>query len=268
MPQSPTAQAQRTESVHRSSEVRGTLPTLTVVIPALNEARTLRESIERVRAVEEVTEIIVVDDGSDDDTWAIADKLARETEPLGRIRVVRLARNQGKGSAVRAALYDASGEYVCVHDADLEYDPLDLVDMLTFAAANDLPVVYGSRRLKGDNSRGAVPFYLGGVAMTFATNLIYGSRLTDEPTCYKMIRTDLLRSLDIEATGFEFCPEVTGKLLRAGYEIREVPIGYDPRTVAEGKKIRAADAWIGFLELLKWRRRPSAADPPLGASKQ
>ncbi len=233
------------------------LPTLTVVVPAYNEAGTLRASVERLRDVPEVTEIVIVDDGSSDATPRIAEELARETQPAGRLKAIVQPENHGKGAAVRAGIASATGDYVCVHDADLEYDPADLATMLRYAAEHDIPALYGSRLTKKDHRRGAAAFYLGGRVMTIATNCIYGCSLTDEPTCYKMVRTDLLKRLDLQSTGFEFCPEVTGKLLRAGYAIEEIPIGYEPRSIAEGKKIRAKDAWIGLRELLKWRfRRP------------
>ncbi len=234
-----------------------TLPTLTVIVPAYNEGASLEASIERLSAVDAVTEIIIVDDGSSDRTAEIAEELAKAASPPGRVKVRRLPENEGKGAAVRAGIDQATGEFTCIHDADLEYDPRDLARMLAHVTEKGLDVLYGSRRAKKGHVRGAVPFYVGGVLMTVATNAIYGCALSDEPTCYKMIRTDLLRRLDVRANGFEFCPEVTGKLLRAGYDIPEVPISYEPRSIAEGKKIRAKDAIVGLIELLKWRfRRP------------
>lgn len=228
--------------------------TLSVVIPAYNEERTIGKILERVFALDIAPwrkEIIVVDDGSTDGT---ADILKNFTEGIS---VYTHEQNKGKGAAVRTGFSHVTGDYVVVQDADLEYDPRDLKRMLALAERGNLPAVYGSRRLPMPGeplSRGAWHYYLGGVGITWFANLLYGIRITDEPTCYKMLRQDVLRQLlPIQSNGFEFCPEITAKLARLGAPIIELPIHYHPRSSAEGKKIRIKDGFIALWTLLKYR---------------
>ena len=149
-----------------------------------------------------------------------------------------------------------AGEYVIIHDADLEYDPHDIFRMLSYAREADLPVLYGSRYLYSVSHRkGRLPtsFYLGGQLVTKVTNLLYRQRLTDEPTCYKLFKRELLLSFDLECEGFEFCPEVTAKAALRGIKIKEIPISYFPRSVDEGKKISWRDGVTAISTLLKYR---------------
>ncbi|MFA6092464.1 MAG: glycosyltransferase family 2 protein [Elusimicrobiota bacterium] len=222
---------------------------LSIVVPAYNEAKTIRSVIERLLALElpATIEVLVVDDGSTDGTCEALAGLSGE-----RLKILRHSVNQGKGAAIRTALAAASGEYLLVQDADLEYDPSDIGSLLE-AAGKGAQAVYGSRTLRQDNRAAYRRYYWGGRLLSFCTNLLYGSRITDEPTCYKLVRTDLLRALGLTCTGFEFCPEVTGKLLRRKIPIIEVPIRYAPRTLEEGKKIRFRDGVIALWTLLKIR---------------
>jgi len=142
---------------------------------------------------------------------------------------------------------------VVIQDADLEYDPRDLVKLLEAMERLGADVVYGSRRLEYRSSSVQWKFYWGGVLVSWVTNLLYGSRLTDEPTCYKMLRRELLESLDLESDGFELCAEITGKVLRRGHPIPELQIRYTPRTLADGKKIRVSDGVSTVLTLLRHR---------------
>lgn len=223
---------------------------LSVIIPVYNEAATLQDIINRVRATELVYEIIAVDDGSSDDSVAILKQLQNQGHPP--LTILQHEKNRGKGAAMRTGLEAVTGDFVLVQDADLEYDPADYPALLDPLAESSVAVVYGSRNLRR-NAKSSFAFYWGGRLLSWITNLLYGSRITDEATGYKVIKTDLLRSLDLETDGFEFCPEVTGKLLRRGVPIVEVPISYYPRSWNEGKKIQWYDGAIAIWTLIKYR---------------
>ena len=234
---------------------------LSVLVPVYNEQDTVIPILERVLAVEAVKEVIVVDDGSTDGSAGLLKEFAREHP---EVTVLHHPRNRGKGAAVRTALGRATCEVVVVQDADLEYDPRDLPRLLALIEQGEAEVVYGSR-VRGTNPMSYLRYYLGGRLVSLVASLLYGRWLTDEPTCYKMVRRDLLDGIDLEAEGFEFCPELTAKLLRRGVRYREVPIRYRPRSIAQGKKIRARDGLIAVWTLLKLRfcrrlHRPSGEE--------
>ncbi|HVE13895.1 MAG TPA: glycosyltransferase family 2 protein [Elusimicrobiota bacterium] len=222
---------------------------VTVIIPAYNEAATVGPCIEAVYAKNpgRDLEVLVVDDGSTDGT---ADAARRAQRP--GLRVLRHERNRGKGAAVRTALAEASGEVVLIQDADLEYDPAEYGRLLE-PFASGARAVYGSRIRAANNPRSYFRYYWGGRLVSLWTNVLFGSSVTDEPTGYKVFETGLLRSLDLRRDGFEFCPEVTAKLLRKGVEIREVPISYHPRSMEQGKKIRWRDGLMALWTLLRLR---------------
>jgi dolichol-phosphate mannosyltransferase len=225
---------------------------LSVVIPCYNEERTIATLLGRVadlRVAGASPQVIVVDDGSGDRTAAIAEDAARGREGW---TVLRLPKNAGKGSAIAAALPLVAGDAVLVQDADLEYDPKD-VGALAAAWRDDGRVaVYGSRSL-GRNRFSSPLFYAGGRAVTAVANALYGTRLTDMPTGYKLVAAEHLRAMDLASRRFEFCAEVTAKLARLGVEVVEVPISYAPRSVAEGKKIRARDGVVAVGTLARHR---------------
>ena len=223
---------------------------LSVIIPVYNEEATLKEIIHRVRATDLLHEIIVVDDGSTDSSPEILARLQNSVHPY--LRLLRHERNQGKGAAVRTGLTAVTGELVLVQDADLEYDPADYPALLAPFAEPSVKVVYGSRNLQG-NPRSSFAFYWGGRLLSWIANWLFGSRITDEATGYKVIKTDLLREIGLETDGFEFCPEVTAKLLQRGVIIHEVPISYAPRSWDEGKKIRWYDGLVAIWTLIKYR---------------
>ncbi|MGI6595156.1 MAG: glycosyltransferase family 2 protein [Elusimicrobia bacterium] len=221
---------------------------LSVVIPVYNEKLTILEIIKRVEAVPVEKEIIIVDDGSTDGTR----ELLQENFLGSEIKTILKENNEGKGSAIREGLKHISGDVVVIQDADLEYDPMDWLKMLEVMNENRADVVYGSRVLgKGEIS--SLSFYLGGRFLSLLTNLLYRSNITDEPTCYKMFRTEVIRKINLQCKGFEFCPEVTAKVLNKGYKIYEVPISYQPRKITEGKKIRWKDGVIAIQTLVKHR---------------
>lgn len=224
---------------------------LSVVIPVYNEAGTLAEIVQRVLAVELPVEreIVVVDDGSTDGSDRIASELARRHP---EVRAFRQERNRGKGAALRAGFAQAAGDVILVQDADLEYDPNDYGKLLTPIIAGRADVVFGSRTLR-ESGRGQLMFYLGGRVVSAVTNLLYAAHVSDEPTCYKVFRRSVLDRIRLTCTGFEFCPEFTAKVLKAGYVIHEVPIRYYPRTRAEGKKVTWRDGVQAIWTLVKYR---------------
>jgi hypothetical protein len=226
---------------------------LCVIVPVFNECSTIGACLERIDGVALPKEIIVVDDGSDDGTSAV---LAGYAGRPG-FRLLRHDRNRGKGHAIRTGLELATGEVVVIQDADLEYDPADLPRLLQPIAEGKASVVYGSRRIGPDRRRHSGWLYtLGGLVVTYATRVLYGLAVTDEATCYKMLRVELLRALDVKAERFDFCPEVTAKLALRGERILEVPISYAPRRKAEGKKIGWRDGVEALWTLLRLRIRP------------
>ena len=223
---------------------------LTVLIPVYNEAATIADIVTRVRAIaapDRSLEIIVVDDGSTDGTAAALEPLAGPD-----LKVALQPRNGGKGSALRAGLARATGDVVVVQDADLEYDPRDIPAVIEPIVTQGAPVVYGSRIL-GGNPHSYLSFYWGGRLVTWTFNALYRGRLTDLTTCYKAFRRETLQSLPLACTGFEFCPEVTALLALRRIPIREVPIGYRPRSLEQGKKIRWTDGVHALATLARLR---------------
>jgi len=226
------------------------MPKLSVVVPVYNEEATLGEIVARVLRVDLDLEVLVVDDGSVDRTGELADRLAGEHD---NVRSFHLESNRGKGAAVRRGIAEARGNVVVVQDGDLEYNPNDFVPMLAEMRRLQSPVLYGSRRLRHRSASVQASYYWGGVLVTAFTNLLYRARLTDEPTCYKMWTRELIQSIPLACDGFEFCPEVTAKVLKRGIPIPEIQIHYQPRSTAEGKKIRFRDGLIALWTLLRLR---------------
>lgn len=224
---------------------------LSVIVPAYNEASTIRQLLKLVLAQPIDLELVVVDDGSTDGTTDILREFAADQ----RVRVITQESNQGKGAAIRTGIAGVRGEIVLIQDADLEYDPGDYTAILEQFEDPDVSVVYGSRLKLKSNHISSPSFFLGGVTLTVITNLLYGTRLTDEPTCYKAFRAPLLKSLPLECKRFEFCPEVTALIAKRGIRIQEVPIHYFPRRTADGKKIRARDWFEAVATLLRYRFR-------------
>ncbi|MBM3472485.1 MAG: glycosyltransferase family 2 protein [Armatimonadetes bacterium] len=228
---------------------------LSVIMPVYNERGTVLEVLGRVREVPIDKQIIIVDNCSTDGTRELLQKL-----DLPGVRVVFQATNMQKGNSVKKGIAAAEGEYLVVQDADLEYDPQDHVPMLAEAERDDVVAVLGSRPL-GAEARGeklpSTMFSVGRNWITGYFRLLYGSRLTDIATCYKMMRTEVARSLDLRRNGFDLDFEIACKLTRlaglTGKRIAEVPIYYAPRSVAEGKKIRWRDGLSALAAITQFR---------------
>jgi glycosyltransferase involved in cell wall biosynthesis len=222
-------------------------PLISIVIPAYNEADTIVQAIDWVRAVPLQKEIIVVDDGSTDETPQL---LAQQPDVV----VLRHPQNLGKGMAIRTAIAHATGNIIIIQDADLEYDPMDIPRVIAPIAEGKAQVVYGSRFLTARRPKGMrLPNWLINRLLAAMVRWLYWHPLTDEATCYKAFRADLLKSVPLTCQRFEFCPEVTAKVIRRGVKIMEVPISYEARTTLQGKKIRWWDGVEAIWTLLKWR---------------
>lgn len=193
-------------------------------------------------------EILVVNDGSTDGTREVLDRLAVRPE----IRIIHAERNGGKGSAIRIGFAKATGTIVAIQDADLELDPAQLADLVQPILAGQTRVVYGSRFLAGRPDAPWLSIFANQV-LTAATNVLFGGRLTDMETCYKVMATDVARSLNLECNRFDIEPEISAKLLRAGHTILELPVRFEPRSRAQGKKIGWRDGVQAIRVLLKYR---------------
>ena len=226
--------------------------TLTIIVPVYNEGRTVRDIMQALNRECPDAQIVYVDDGSKDDSLAILRANARSQD------LVLTKENGGKGSAIREGLAKATGEYTVIQDADLEYDPSDIARLLQEATGHPGSAVFGSRFLRS-NPVLYKRFLLGNKAVTGVLNVLFGSRLTDSYTCYKLLPTALFRSLGLRSRGFELEAEISAKCLRLKVPIREIAIGYKPRTLAEGKKIRFQDAWKGVRTMWAIRWMPAAA---------
>ncbi len=223
-------------------------PLLSVIMPVYNERQTLPEILTRVRAVDLRKEIVVVDDGSTDGTR----DLLMEEGKKGDLKIVYHQANQGKGAAVRTGLDHASGDFIIIQDADLEYDPCDYPKLLQPLLEGQAQVVYGSRFL----GSGETMFFLqalGNRLLTLLTNVLYGTALSDMETCYKAFRAEVIQSIPLRSWRFELEPEITAKLLKRGYHIHEVPISYQGREYHEGKKLTWRDGITALWTLIKYR---------------
>jgi glycosyltransferase involved in cell wall biosynthesis len=225
-------------------------PCLSVVIPCYNESATLKTVADQVLASPYTVEVVIVDDGSTDGTLDIAREIASAD---ARVRVFDQGVNQGKGAALRRGFAEASGPYVIVQDADLEYDPAEYGVVLGPLLDGRADVVYGSRFLAGRPHR--VLYYwhsVGNKLLTIVSNMFTNVNLTDMETCYKAFRVEVLRSFEIEENRFGIEPEITAKVAQGGWRIYEVGISYSGRTYAEGKKIGWRDGVRAFYCIVRY----------------
>jgi glycosyltransferase involved in cell wall biosynthesis len=222
---------------------------LSIIIPVYNEEKTILEIIKQVKKskIRQVKkEIIIVDDGSFDNTPNLLKKIKDKS-----IKIILSKENRGKGASIKKGLGYCTGDIILIQDADLEYNPQEYEKLIEPIIKDEYKIVYGSR-LKGKNKRGKLAFFIGGILVTLVTDLLFFAKLTDEPTCYKVFHKEVIHILNnAQADRFEWEPEVTAKLLRKGYKIKEVPISYSARL--KGKHIKAKDGFIAILTLIKWR---------------
>jgi glycosyltransferase involved in cell wall biosynthesis len=232
---------------------------LSIIVPVYNEARTVRQVIERLLEIPLPVprEILVINDGSTDGTREVLDGIASLP---GVLTIVHAHVNGGKGSAVRIGLDRARGTIMAIQDADLELDPMQIASLVQPIVDGEAEVVYGSRFLAG---RPAGPWLsvAANRTLTAVTNVLFGGRLTDMETCYKVMKTPIARSLQLESNRFDIEPEITAKLLRQGRRIVERPVRFDPRNRASGKKIGWRDGFHAIAVLLKYRFQRSAGPP-------
>jgi len=222
---------------------------LSVVIPVYNEIKTIGAIIESILAQKTIDkEIIIVDDFSRDGTREYLKSLSAPS-----VKVYFHEKNIGKGGAIRTGLDHMTGDAVIIQDADLEYDPAEYGILLKPIIEGKTKVVYGSRFLGNRNEGPYFTHYLATILLNLMVRLLYGAKITDEATCYKLFTKEVIESVTLKCERFEFCPEVTAKVLKKGYKIIEVPISYNGRTFDEGKKINWRDGVEAIWTLIKYR---------------
>lgn len=241
---------------------------LSIIIPVFNELATLEEIVQRVRTVDltvnrngsspildgPVTlerELVIVDDGSTDGTRDLLDRWRAEQMP--DVQIIYHAQNSGKGAALRTGFAHATGDIFVIQDADLEYDPRDYVKLLEPLLEGRTPVVYGSRFMGAPRAAMSLSHTVGNKMLTWMTNLLFGTTLSDMETCYKCFRRDVIDDMTLRSRAFEIEPELTAKILKRGYTIFEVPISYHGRTFHEGKKIGWGDGFSAVRTLVRYR---------------
>lgn len=222
---------------------------LSFLIPVYNERATIEEIIKRVLSADTggyTKELIVVDDYSSDGSYELLKILRKKYKFI----LLRHQENLGKGAGIRTALRRSSGDLVITQDADLEYDPRDVKKMLLNFDERKHPIIYGSRNL-GPSPKGYFLTHLVGSFITILFNFLYKTSLTDLHTGYKLYRGDIIRGVKLTVNGFDFCHEITANIVKSGFQIKEVPITYKPRSFGEGKKVRAKDAFLDIWTTIR-----------------
>jgi glycosyltransferase involved in cell wall biosynthesis len=223
---------------------------LSVLIPVYNEKPTLLELIEKVKSVPVEKELVFIDDCSTDGARELLKEIEQKNDPAQK--VVYHDKNKGKGAAIRTGIQAITGEYMIIQDADLEYDPNDYIKLLEAMEKEHADVVYGSRFL-GVCKNMTFSHYFGNKMLTTIANILYGSKLTDMETCYKLWKSSLIKGISFKANRFNFEPEITAKVLKKKIKIVEVPISYDAREFDQGKKISWKDGFSAIWSLFKYR---------------
>ena len=240
-----------------SAESAAATDRLAVIVPVYNEERTVAELLRRLEVQPCVSQIIIVDDGSTDRSyeelgpWRSRVAINADSSAGSQsIIVLQHGRNRGKGRAIRTGLDQVTCSHVVIQDADLEYDPANINKLWAVIQSGEADVVYGSRYLQDPRlQRGRIVLQSGIRFLNLLIRLLYGVRLTDEATCYKMFRTNDLRTMELQCEQFEFCPEVTCRALTRGLTILEVGICYEPRAACDGKKLRFSDGLYAALRI-------------------
>ncbi len=226
---------------------------LTILIPCYNEVKTIEKLINKIINLKIKKQVIIIDDGSTDGTLGV---LKRNKKKINKLIIHK--NNLGKGAAIISAQKHIHGKYVGIQDADLEYNPKDLIKIYNYIKKNKLDVVYGSRVLKKnkfENTKNFTHFIRiwANSFLTFVSNIINNQNLTDAHTCYKVFKTNIFKSIKLKEKGFAFCPEITTKISKLNYKINEIPISYNGRTYNEGKKITSYDGLEALYSLIRYR---------------
>ena len=230
---------------------------LTIIVPVFNEKKFIRRILKKIIKIKNVKkQIIVVDDGSFDGTSNILKKEFKNSKIINKIIFHKI--NMGKGAAIKSAQKYIRGDYIGIQDADLEYNPKDLIRIYKFIKKNKFDVVYGSRVLNKNKYQNTKNFthlirIWGNVFLTIVSNFINKQNLTDAHTCYKVFNSRIFKKIKLKEKGFAFCPEVTTKLSKKNFQIREIPISYNGRTYGEGKKISSLDGLVALFSLIKYK---------------
>jgi len=222
------------------------MPLLSVIVPVYNEAKTIRQVIDKVMSIPLEKEIVVVDDSSTDGTRKILNELSHD-----KLKIIHHSSNRGKGAAFLTGLSHSSGEFIIIQDADLEYDPNDYLALLKTMNQENVDMVIGARFFKGYH--GLLIHRMGNRFLTFVLNLLFGSRLNDYATCYKLAGKSTFESLNLRATGFDIDVEIVCNALKKKLKIKEEHISYHPRSYSDGKKIRLKDALWAVFYMFKYR---------------
>jgi len=225
---------------------------LSIIMPLYNEESTAADIIRQILDLDLEQELIIVNNGSTDQTSKIISQFADKPN----VRIIEKESNIGKGDGIIEGLRHAGGKYTIIQDGDLEYNPGDIVRMMQLAEQKNSIAVFGSRILNPSSGISYRRYLWGGKLLTWLANLLFRVGITDESTCYKMVRTDILRAINLESRKFEFCPEVVAKLGRNKIKIHEISISYNPRNFQEGKKIRWIDGAEAIWTLIKYRLKP------------
>jgi len=220
---------------------------VSIIIPCYNENKTIKQVISKVKGLNLNKEIIVVDDGSTDDSF-------KSIKGISGIKTFQHSKNMGKGAAVKTGILQSTGDIIIIQDADLELDPEQIPKLVKPIIDKKALVVYGTRNNRQNDLHNRSPiFYFGGLLVTFLTNFLYGTKITDEACGYKAFRSEIIKKIKIENNRFEWEPEITAKIAKAGIKIHEIPVISTARSSFNGKKLKRIDGIKAILTLIKYR---------------